>query len=215
MTVRANDSAVQAFLSRHKLTRVLLFAMHTIEPHYNWIEQYSACEDPRSPLFEAENSLEAYTNTIYGYYIHPQWDSLGSDTLFCKILFADYDEGVAVLEFIGEWNDAIENDIMELKRNILDILVHEGIRKLIFIGENVFNFHGSDDEYYAELFEEVEDGWIAGVNFQEHVAREMRQYNIDSYINFGGQLDDLPWRTYEPHRLFRVVDKLLQRRLGV
>ncbi|MFC7666173.1 hypothetical protein ACFQT0_01035 [Hymenobacter humi] len=161
--------------------------MHTIEPHYNWIDQYSASEDPRSPLFEAENSLEAYTNTIYGYYIHPQWDSLGSDTLFFKILFADYEDGIAILEFIGEWNDAIENDIMELKRNIVDVLVHEGIRKFILVGENVFNFHGSDDDYYEEWFEDVEEGWIAGVNFQEHVQREMRQYNVDNYVNFGGQ----------------------------
>ena len=189
--------------------------MHTIEPHYNWIEQYSAAEDPRSPLFGAENSLEAYTNTIYGYYIHPQWDSLNSETLFFKILYADYDDGMAVLEFIGEWNDAIENDIMQLKRNIIDVLTHEGIRKFILIGENVFNFHGSDDDYYEEWYEDVEDGWIAGLNFQEHVLREMKQYNVDNYINFGGQLDDLPWRTYEPRRLFEVVDGLLNRRLGL
>ena len=189
--------------------------MHTIEPHYNWIEQYSASEDSRSPLFEAENSLDTYTNTIYGYYIHPQWDSLGSETLFCKILFADYETGLAVLEFIGEWNDAIENDIMALKRNIVDVLVHEGIRKFILIGENVFNFHGSDDDYYEEWFEDAEDGWIAGVNFQDHVQREMRQYNVDNYVNFGGELDDLPWRTYEPRRLFEIVDGLLNRRLGL
>jgi hypothetical protein len=51
--------------------------------------------------------------------------------------------------------------------------------------------------------------------FQEHVQREMKQYNVDNYINFGGQLDDLPWRTYEPRRLFEVVDNLLNRRLGL
>lgn len=192
----------------------LLTLMHTIEPHYAWMEQYSASEDPRSPLFEAENSLDSYVNTIYGYYIHPQWDSLDSDTLFLKILFVDYDLGIAVIEFIGEWNDAIENDIMHLKRNIIDLMTHEGIRKFILIGENVFNFHGSEDDYYEEWFEDVEDGWIAAVNFQEHVIREMRQYNLDSYINFGGQLDDLPWRTYAPRKLFNVVDGLLQRRLG-
>ncbi|OUJ73671.1 hypothetical protein [Hymenobacter crusticola] len=188
--------------------------MHTIEPHYNWIEQYSASEDPRSPLFETENSLDTFTNTIYGYYIHPQWDSLESDTLFLKILFVDYDLGIGVIEFIGEWNDAIENDIMQLKRNIIDLMTHEGIRKFILIGENVFNFHGSDDSYYEEWFEDVEDGWIAGINFQEHVIREMHQYNIDNYVNFGGQLDELPWRTYAPRKLFDVVDKLIQRRLG-
>ena len=188
--------------------------MHTIEPHYAWIDQYTASEDARSPLHGAENSLDSYVNTIYGYYIHPQWDSFGSDTLFLKILFVDYDQQSAILEFIGEWNDAIENDIMQLKRNIIDPLLQEGIARFILIGENVFNFHGSDDSYYEEWFEDVEDGWIAGLNFQEHVSREMRQYNIDSYVNFGGQLDDLPWRTYSPGKLFKVVDGLLQRRLG-
>lgn len=188
--------------------------MHTIEPYYNWIEQYSASEDPRSPLFEAENSLDTFTNTIYGYYIHPQWDSLESDTLFLKILYADYETGAAVIEFIGEWNDAIENDVMHLKRNIIDLMTHEGIRKFILAGENVFNFHGSDDSYYEEWFEDVEDGWIAGINFQEHVLREMRQYNLDNYLNFGGLLDELPWRTYMPAKLVEVVDGLIQRRLG-
>ena len=188
--------------------------MHTIEPYYNWIEQYSAADDPRSPLFGAEYSLDTYSNTIYGYYIHPQWDSIESDTLFCKILWVDYDDGAAVLEFIGEWNDAIENDIMQLKRNILDVLLHEGVRRFILIGENVFNFHGSDDSYYEEWFEEVEEGWIAGLNFQDHVRREMAQYSLDQYLNFGGQLDDLPWRTHEPRRLLEEVEAILRHRLG-
>lgn len=60
----------------------------------------------------------------------------------------------------------------------------------------------------------MEDGWIAGLNFQEHVRREMSQYNLDHYINFGGELDDFPWRTYEPRRLFEAVTSLLQRRLN-
>ena len=190
------------------------FAMHTIEPYYNWIDQYSAAEDERSPLFGAEYSLDTFSNTIYGYYIHPQWDSLESDTLFLKILWVDYDERAAVLEFIGEWNDAIENDIMNLKRNILDVLLHEGIRRFILVGENVFNFHGSDDSYYEEWFEEVEDGWIAGVNFLDHVRREMSQYSLDNYINFGGDLDDLAWRTYEPRRFVETIEGLIRRRLG-
>jgi hypothetical protein len=37
----------------------------------------------------------------------------------------------------------------------------------------------------------VEDGWIAGVNFQDHVISEFKNSNIDYYINFGGQLDEL------------------------
>ena len=32
-----------------------------------------------------------------------------------KILFADYEQNFAIIELIGEWNDAIENDIMTLE----------------------------------------------------------------------------------------------------
>jgi hypothetical protein len=191
--------------------------MHLIEPHYAWQELYQASEDPRSPLFGAENDLNAYTNTIYGYYIHPQWDSLESDTLYLKILFADYDtDHAAIIELIGEWNDAIENDVMNLKRQIIDPLLAQGIRRFILIGENVFNFHGSDDEYYAEWFDDVDDeqGWVAALGFQEHVRQEMAQYHVDSYLNFGGTLDTLPWRTLKPAQLIAVVDGLIRRRLG-
>jgi hypothetical protein len=189
--------------------------MHTIEPFYNWIDQYSASEDPRSPLYGAENSLLEFTNTIYGYYIHPQWDDIESETLFLKILFVDYDEGFGIIEFIGEWNDTLHNDIMHLKRNIIDPMVQEGISHFILIGENVFNFHGSDDSYYEEWFEDVEDGWIAAICFQDFVLAEMKQYNLDYYINFGGTLEQINWRTLEPRLLFNRVSNLIQKRLGI
>ncbi len=188
--------------------------MHTIEPFYNWIEKYSAAEDPRSPLFGAENSLTYYTNTIYGYYIHPQWDDIDSETLFIKILYAEYDLGFAVIEFIGEWNDALHNDIMSLKRNIIDSLIAEGIKHFILVGENVFNFHGSDDSYYEEWFEDVEEGWIAALGFQDFVLSEMRNYKLDYYINYGGSLDDIHWRTLAPKRLFALINSMIQKRLG-
>ncbi|CAN5750497.1 hypothetical protein BH24BAC1_BH24BAC1_15590 [soil metagenome] len=175
---------------------------------------YSASEDPRSPLFGAENSLEYFTNAIYGYYIHPQWDDIESETLFLKILFVDYELSFAVIEFIGEWNDTLHNDIMQLKRNVIDLMVHEGITKFILIGENVLNFHGSDDSYYEEWFEDIEDGWIAAVNFRDFVLSEMKNYNLDSYINFGGSLDEHNWRTHSPKQLFQIVEQAIQRRLG-
>ncbi len=188
--------------------------MHTIEPFYNWLELYEASEDPRSPLYGAEHSLTQYTNTIYGYYIHPQWDGMDSETLFLKILYTDYNLHFTVIEFIGEWNDALHNDIMMLKRNIIDALLQEDIRYFILVGENVFNFHGSEDDYYEEWFEDVEDGWIAALNFQDFVLNEMRSYNLDSYLNYGGTLDDVHWRTYTPQRLFSLVNSLIQKRLG-
>jgi len=44
---------------------------------------------------------------------------------------------------------------MHLKRNVIDVLVGERINKFILIGENVLNFHGSDDSYYEEWFEDA------------------------------------------------------------
>jgi hypothetical protein len=147
--------------------------MQDIEPYYNWRHLYIASEDPRSPFFGRDYSEFEYSNTIYNFYIHPQWDDINSETLYIKILFVDYDEKYAIIELIGEWNDAINNDIMLLKRDIVDELNYNGINKYIVIGENVLNFHNSDDSYYEEWFEDNgTDGWIAFVGFRDHVLKE-------------------------------------------
>ena len=174
---------------------------------------YIASEDPRSPFYDREYSEFEFTDTIYNYYIHPQWDNIGSPTLFIKILFTDYEKGYAIVELIGEWNDAIENDIMTLKRDIIEPIMEEGINKFILIGENVLNFHYSDDSYYEEWFDEVEEGWIALINFHDHVIREFERINIDHYFVMGGELEDIEWRTYLPHQFFKKVDSLVQKRL--
>lgn len=49
------------------------------------------------------------------------------------------------------------------------------MNKFILIGENVLNYHSSDDCYYQEWFEEVEDGWIILLNFREHVLNEFKK----------------------------------------
>jgi len=131
--------------------------MHDLEPYYNWRGLYIASEDPYSPFYEREYSEFEFTDKIYNHYIHPQWDSFGSQTLFMKILFVDYEDGYAIMEFIGEWNDLLYNDIMLLKREIIEHLMQYGISKYILLGENVLNFHSSDDCYYEEWFEEVND----------------------------------------------------------
>ena len=97
--------------------------MHDIEPYYHWRDWYIASEDERSPFFGRQYSEFEYTNKIYNYYIHPQWDDFGSSTLYIKLLFADYDEGFAILELIGEWNDCISNDVMYLKREVADNMI--------------------------------------------------------------------------------------------
>ena len=188
--------------------------MHEIEPYYNWLKYYDPADDERSPFHGKQYNHDVYSETIYGYYIDPAWDSIGSETLYVKILYADYLQGFAVIEFIGEWNDTLHNDIMILKRNLLEIMINEGINKFILIGENIFNFHGSDDSYYEEWFEEVEDGWIAAVSFPDFVLEEFKKYHIDSYINMGGTLQIPQWRTLQPLNFFDLVDSLVQRRLN-
>ena len=93
-------------------------------------------------------------------------------------------------------------------------MVIEGIDKFILIGENILNFHSSDDCYYEEWFQDVEEGWVAGINFRQHVISEFRRNNIDYYINFGGNLDDMTWRNLKPNQLFIEVELALRRRLN-
>jgi len=187
--------------------------MHFVEPYFNWRNYYISSEDPASPFYGHEYSEFEFEHSVYNFCIHPQWDSIGSPTLFIKILFVEYNEGYAIIEMIGEWNDAIENDIMTLKRDIIEELIREGINKFILIGENVLNFHYSDDCYYEEWFEDIEDGWIAGINFHEHVTNEFKNANIDEYIAIGGELEELEWRTYTPFQFYKKVNQIINRRL--
>ncbi len=188
--------------------------MHEIAPFYRWEKYYQAAEDKSSPFYGREYSLVEYTHDIYGYYIHPQWDWIGSETLYIKLLFADYKAGCAIIEMLGEWNDTLHNDIMYLKRNVIDHLSAKGINKFILIGENVLIFHGSDDCYYEEWFEDVEDGWVVAINFRDSVKEEWEKFNIDWYLNFGGTLDTLNWRTMKPQVLFEQINGEIGRRLG-
>lgn len=126
----------------------------------------------------------------------------------------DYEEGYAIIEMLGEWNDAIENDIMTLKRDIIEPIMAQGIDKFILIGENVLNFHYSDDCYYEEWFDDVEEGWIAMVNFHGHVLTEFEKARIDHYFVMGGELEEIDWRTWKPRELFERVEELVTRRIG-
>jgi hypothetical protein len=188
--------------------------VQNIEPYYNWRELYTASEDENSPFHGVEYSEFEYSNTVYNFYIHPQWDDFGSNTLYCKILYADYERCFAVIEFIGEWNDALYNDIMFLKREVIEPLQTSGINKFILIGENVLNYHGSDDCYYEEWFQDVDEGWIAAVNFRPHVMKEMEKFNIDSYFVTGGELNELNWRVYNPVDLLARIEKIVSHRLA-
>jgi hypothetical protein len=189
--------------------------MHDLEPYYNWREIYVASDDPLSPFFQREYSEFEFSQKIYNHFIHPQWDSFGSQTLFIKILYTDYEDGFSIIELMGEWNDLLYNDIMLLKREIIEHLQLQGISRFILIGENVLNFHYSDECYYEEWFEEVTDGdgWIALLNFREHVIRDFNAANIDSYFILGGKLNELRWRTLNPGQLYELVESHVTRRL--
>ncbi len=191
--------------------------MHEIEPFYNWRHRYTAEEDERSPFFGREHSEFEFTHAVYDHVIHPQWDPIGSETLYLKVLYSDYDAGFAIIEFIGEWNDLLGNDIMYLKRDIIEPIMAQGISKFILIGENVLNFHNSDEEYYSEWYEELceTDGWIALLNFREHVLEDMQKANIDQYFLLGGRLNALRWRSLAPDDLFDRVESLVLRRIGM
>lgn len=188
--------------------------MQEIEPYYNWEKHYIASDDERSPFHGRTYNLEYYENTIYGYYIHPLWDDIGSETLYVKILFADYKKRFVIIEMFGEWNDALHNDIMFFKRQVIDPLIGQGINQFILLGENVFDFHGgNEDDYYSEWFDDVEDGWIVAVNFREHVEEQWKKYRLDYYINFGGTLHLNNWRTLQPEPFYELVKNLMVRRL--
>lgn len=186
--------------------------MHDIEPYFNWRHIYTAEEDPRSPFYGRSHSEFEFSQTVYNYYIHPQWDDFGSRTLYLKQIYTDYDLHFTIIELLGEWNDAIENDIMELKREVMDLLYKQGITKYILIAENVLNFHSSDKEYYQEWYDELseENGWAVMLNMGEAAQYDFRKKKLNYYI----ELMDLPeWRTYKPHHLFQKIDDLLLNRL--
>ncbi len=187
--------------------------MHNIEPYYAWRELYIASEDKKSPFFGRTYSEFQYSTKIYNYYIHPQWDGFGSSTLYLKILFVDYDQSFAIIELMGEWNDALHNDCMFLKREVIDLLIERDIYKYILIGDNVLNYHGDDNSYYEEWWDDIKEeyGWIAFLNFREHVVEEMVENQLQFYVNVGDPFNTINWRPYKPSKLFLAIDTLINK----
>ena len=52
------------------------------------------------------------------------------------------------------------------------------------------------------------------VNFQEHVYQEMKDVGIDQFFVSGGKLQDVDWRTYLPHQLFKYIEGIVEKRLS-
>ena len=186
--------------------------MQDIEPFYAWRNLYIASEDERSPFYQRQYSEFEYSNAIYNFLIHPQWDDIDSPTLYIKILMVDYDNNFAIIEMIGEWNDCINNDIMILKRDVIDSMFTEHINKFILITENVLNFHSGDKDYYEEWFEEVTDegGWVVALNMPEQTQYDFKKKKLNYYV----ELMEMPtWRVYKPQHLFEKIDGDLSKRL--
>lgn len=185
--------------------------MHDIEPYYYWRDDYAAEDDSKSPFYRRVYSEFNFHNTIYNYYIHPQWDDFGSSTLYIKIIWANYNSGFAIMQLMGEWNDAIYNDIMYLKRIIADHLMQKRIRKFLLISDNVLNFHGSDTSYYEEWYEDVQEmgGWIVNINLLDHVKKEFNKHKIDWYMEIDEELNEIDWRTMKPSVIHDLIENKL------
>ena len=117
----------------------------------------------------------------------------------------------ALIELIGEWNDCITNDIMFLKRDIADILINKSIFKFVIFCDNVLNFHGDDDCYYEEWYDDVkhDSGWICLVNTFEHVDAEMKKYRLHHYLNYGPSFNDMNWRTQKPAYIVQEIENII------
>ncbi len=185
--------------------------MHDIEPWWGWRDDYIAENDSKSPFYKRMYDEFTFTNKIYNYFIHPQWDFFGSETLYAKILYVDYKRNFALIELIGEWNDAISNDIMFLKREIVDIMLKKNIFKFVIFCDNVLNYHGDDDSYYEEWYDDIKDdrGWICLVNTFEHVEIEMNKFKLYYYLNYGFIFNDMNWRTQKPAYIIDNIENIM------
>ncbi len=186
--------------------------MHDIEPYSNWRHVYTSEHDANSPFYERTYNEFEYTQTVYNYYIHPQWDYIESPNLYLKLLMVDYEEHYAIIELIGEWNDAIDNDIMTLRREVTDKLYQAGITQYILITENILNFHSSDDSYYEDWIEQLFDdsGWVTLLNLPIQSQHDFKQAKLHHYIEM---LEVHNWRTYKPFHLYKLIKSTIENRL--
>ena len=189
--------------------------MHVIEPFEKWLSIYDPVDDEKSPFFNQEYNEEFYEKKIYNYYIHPYWDDIESETLYIKVLFVDYKINFCIIELMGEWNDVLHNDIMHLKRNLLDIMLENGISKYILIAENILDYHHDDDSYYEEWREELSDndGWVYMINLQEHVYQEYNRSKTKNYIPASSEENNIEWRKLSPQKIFELFEGMQMRRI--
>ncbi|MEM0996929.1 MAG: hypothetical protein AAGN35_07615 [Bacteroidota bacterium] len=187
--------------------------MHNVEPHYGWLKYYDNETDLYSPFQTVEHSEFHYDRQVYQYLAHPQWDTIESESLLVKILYANYEHGYAILELFGVWNDLLENDYRLLTENCLSFLIDAGINRFVFIMENILNVYVDSEDYYDAFQDEMEEGWICMLRAREHVKREFTAFDLDQYFFWADDLDDLFWRKLKPWQLFDLVDARMRKLL--
>ena len=81
----------------------------------------------------------------------------------------------------------------------------------VLLCDNVLNFHGSDDSYYEEWWEDIreEGGWIAMLNTLEHVTKEMENVRLQYFVNVGNEFEDINWRKANPLQAYQEIDRML------
>ena len=72
---------------------------------------------------------------------------------------------------------------------------------------NVLNFHGSDNCYYEEWWDDIkdEDGWICIVNTLDHVLDEMERVQIQHYCEIGDEYNAINWRKKSPKMAYQEI----------
>ena len=103
---------------------------------------------------------------------------------------------------------------MEMKRRLADPLNSQGIDKFLFLAYNLLNFHGGEEDYYAEWAEDCEAGWIVLLNARDHILQDLRTARLSPYLWAGERYRFSGWRIQDPLALCQAVDLLIQKQLG-
>ena len=186
---------------------------HDIEPFYGWLNLYNHEDDPRSPYHEVKHNQFYYDRSVNEMPAHPLWDTIGSESLLIKILYANYESGYAIIELFGEWNDLYENDYKLFAENCLTYLIDQGINRFVLICENVFHAYFESDDYYDAVQEELEEGWISLIRPRPNVLEEIEAYHLTSYFYHSPLLDDLQWRKLKPFQLVDLIESRITKLL--
>ena len=82
----------------------------------------------------------------------------------------------------------------------------------IFIAENVLNFHSSDDSYYEEWREQLEDdnGWVVILNMPEQSKYDFKRARLTHYVEL---VEMEQWRTLKPELIYQTIQQFINMRL--